>query len=96
MNVREREKVLKAIMKRAVGYKSREKVDELVFSEENGLTLSKRRITEKDVPGDIAAAKLLLEMGGGDLSSLTDEQLFEMRDRLLQEFKESVSKEKDE
>lgn len=94
MDASYREKILKAVMKRAVGYKSREKVDELVYNEEGGLTLSKRRITEKDVPGDVSAAKLLLETGGGDLSDMTDEQLSAMQKQLLKELKEDASKEK--
>lgn len=92
MDACDREKVLKAVLKRAVGYRTKEKVDELVYNEDGGLTLSKRRVTEKDVPGDMTAAKLLLELDGGDLSSYTDEQLIEMRDELLKQLR-NASKE---
>lgn len=77
-----RDDVLDAVLKRACGYEAKEVVEE--YSVVDGsLELVKKRITTKDVPPDIAAAKLIFESGG--VSDLTDEQLEAERIRLIKE-----------
>ncbi len=77
-----RDDIIDAVVKRACGYEAKETIDE--YSVVDGaLELVKRRITVKDVPPDIAAAKLLMDTG--DVSDLTDEQLEQEKARLLDE-----------
>lgn len=80
------DEIFDAVKKRAVGYSSTETVDEYAVVD-GKMELVKRRVTVKDVPPDIAAAKLLLDDGG--IETLTDEQLEEERKRLLEELKRS-------
>lgn len=78
--MRTRDEILDAVMRRACGYEATETVEE--YSVVDGsLELVKRRITVKDVPPDISAAKLVLE--SGDISDLTDEQLQAEKERLI-------------
>ena len=74
--------ILKAVRRRATGYEATETVEE--YSVVDGsLELVKKRVTVKDVPPDISAAKLLLDEGG--VEELSDEQLESERTRLLKE-----------
>ena len=77
-----RDDVLDAVYKRACGYAAREIVEEFAVVDGN-LELVKRRVTVKDVPPDMTAAKMVFD--SGDVSSLTDEQLEAERVRLLRE-----------
>ena len=78
--------VEKMLLKKAMGYKVKENVDEYASVGEE-MKLVKRRITTKYVSPDLAAAKTLLELNGreeqNDLSYLSDEQLLRERTRLL-------------
>ena len=85
------EKVLKdALIKRAMGYESKETIEEYV-SQEDELTLTKRKVTTKYVPPDTSALKALFELSNGgdelDLSNLTDEQLEEERIKIINTLK---------
>ena len=65
-----------ALIKRAVGYDAKEIVEEFSQSEEGEERLCKRKVTTKNFPPDVTAAKLLLDMEGeDDISSLSDEEL---------------------
>lgn len=55
-----REEVTEALRRRALGYEADEVVEEYGFTEGEAVLL-KRKVTKKDVPPDIQAAKLLLE-----------------------------------
>lgn len=90
--VDKREKIEEALMKRALGYESKEIIEEYAQCEE-GEKLTKRKITLKDVPPDLNAVKILIETIGGngvqDVSSLTDAQLESEKIRLLNLLKEN-------
>lgn len=74
--------ILNAVVKRARGYEARETVEE--YSVVDGaLELVKKRVTTKDVPPDMTAAKILLDTAGVD--ELTDEQLEAEKQRLIKE-----------
>ncbi|MBQ7407817.1 MAG: hypothetical protein IJW13_00870 [Clostridia bacterium] len=83
-------KIQKALIKRALGYDFSETVEEY-SSDGEQLTMVRKKITTKNVPPDISAAKLLLD--GLDnqkngLIELSDEQLAKEKDRLLALLKE--------
>ena len=77
-----------ALFRKAVGYDSTETVEE--YSESDGeLVLVKRKVTIKNVPPDVSALKMLLDMNETeDLSALSDEQLEKERKKLLKILKE--------
>lgn len=77
-----------ALYRKAVGYNSTETVEE--YSESDGeLVLVKRKVTIKNVPPDVSALKMLLDMNETeDLSALSDEQLEKERKKLLKILKE--------
>lgn len=85
-------KVRKALIKRALGYDAEEVVEEYVKTEE-GVVLSKKKVTIKNVPPDISALKILIETQGEDITSLTSEQLEREKERLLLELNEKQKKE---
>ena len=84
--------VEKMLLKKAMGYKVKENVDEYAsVGEEMKLV--------KYVSPDLAAAKTLLELNGreeqNDLSYLSDEQLLRERTRLLLALESASGEEKD-
>ncbi len=84
MDEKTRQKIEKALIKRAIGYDTKETIEE--FSEtEDELKLTKRKVTTKSVPPDISAAKLLFDIktDGEDLTSVSDENLEKEKQRLL-------------
>ena len=90
--------VEKMLLKKAMGYRVKENVDEYASVGEE-MKLVKRRITTKYVSPDLAAAKTLLELNGreeqNDLSYLSDEQLLRERTRLLLALESASGEEKD-
>ena len=90
--------VEKMLLKKTMGYKVKENVDEYASVGEE-MKLVKRRITTKYVSPDLAAAKTLLELNGreeqNDLSYLSDEQLLRERTRLLLALESASGEEKD-
>lgn len=90
--------VEKMLLKKPMGYKVKENVDEYASVGEE-MKLVKRRITTKYVSPDLAAAKTLLELNGreeqNDLSYLSDEQLLRERTRLLLALESASGEEKD-
>ena len=87
-----REEVTEALRRRALGYEADEVVEEYGFTEGEAVLL-KRKVTKKDVPPDIQAAKLLLE-AEEPLAALTDEQLEQEKARLLLRRREEEEGEK--
>ena len=71
-----------ALMKKALGYDYKEVVEEYVSGEEGEVRLTKKKVTKKNVPPDITAIKILLE-NQPSVSSMSDEQLEEEKQRLL-------------
>ncbi len=78
--------VKSALKKCAVGFGTSEVVEE--FSVEDGeLKLVKKKVTQRDIPPDIKAVKMLLEESG--CASLSDEELEEERQKLCRMLKEN-------
>lgn len=83
------EKTIKAIIKRALGYDSKEIVEEYVKGEEGEIVLSKKKVTIKNVPPDVSALKILLDLDKSkDESEMTDKELDEEIEKLLLLLKE--------
>ena len=80
---RDGKKLEGALLKVALGFSVEEVTEE--FGEVDGeLKLLKRKRTKKQVPPDLKAVQLLLAEKGVSVSELTDEELEEERQRLLQ------------
>lgn len=82
MNSETLQKIRGAIMRRAVGYDTEETVEEYSGNGDD-VTMVRKKVTKKNVPPDISAAKLLLEEPDADYSTMTDEQLEEEKRRLI-------------
>lgn len=83
-------KINKALIKRALGYSSKEVVEEFAQNDGN-MVLTKRKVTKKNIPPDMTAVKILLTMytdENMDFSNMTDEELILERDKLLKMLKE--------
>ena len=79
------DEVMDALKKCSVGFGASEIVKE--FSVEDGeLKLVKKKVTRKDIPPDIKAAKMLMEERGFD--EYSDGELEAERERLLKILKE--------
>ncbi|MCM1368011.1 MAG: hypothetical protein NC184_04290 [Roseburia sp.] len=77
-----RDEIFDAVVKRACGYEAEETVEEYAMVD-GTLELVKKRVTKKDVPPDISAAKLIFD--SNDTDELSDEQLEIEKRRLLSE-----------
>jgi len=75
------EKAKKALLKKALGFKVKEVVEEY-SSNEGEVVLTKKKVVEKLIPPDCTAIKMLMEAQEGKIY-LTDEQLEEEKERLL-------------
>lgn len=75
------EGIRRALYRRAVGFEADEVTEEYSFNEGEEVLL-KRRVVKKQVPPDVAAAKLYVE-AQTPLTELTDEELEREKDRLL-------------
>ena len=81
--------IKKAMKKKAVGYVSKEIIEE--YKEEDGvLIMTKKKVTLKEVPPDAAASKIVMDgQSNQDLfANMTDEELEKEKIRLLQSLKE--------
>ena len=91
-----RQKLKDALIKKAVGYVSKEWVDELVVDPDTQeMKIVKRKVTKKQIAPDLSAAKLLFEITGDktyDLSSMSDDDLQNERQKLLQMIGENDDK----
>ena len=72
--------ILGALKKCAVGLETNEIVEEY-DAKDGELRLVKRKVTKRDIPPDIKAVKMLMEVGGVD--SLSIEELEEEKKNLL-------------
>ena len=80
------ERLGEALLKVALGFQVAEVTEE--FAEVDGeLKLTKRRRTKKDVPPDLKAVQMLLAENDCDYLSMSDEELFREKERLLEELK---------
>lgn len=80
----QRDDIFQAVVKRAKGYEATETVEEYAIVD-GSLELVKKRVTTKDVPPDIAAAKLIFDDSPFD--GMTDDELEAEKARLLSELK---------
>ena len=74
--------IIEAIGRKAVGYETRESVDEYALVD-GELTLVKRRVTLKEVPPDVAAARMLLELEPDETAGMSEEELAAEKRRLI-------------
>lgn len=83
-----------AILRKAVGYDVQEVVEE--YSGENELL--KRKVTGKHIPPDMTAIKTVLEIKGqeNDLAKMSDEQLEQLKTKLLGQLKDLTKGESNE
>lgn len=89
------DKLKKALMRKALGYKINEIVDEFSIDEQGAQKLSKRKITKKYFAPDMSALKLLIEKfypnTNLEICDMTDEELLEEKERILQLLKEEAN-----
>ena len=88
------EDINSALLKKALGFDAKEIVEEYASDGDGEIRLSKKKITIKCVPPDVAALKMILERET-PLSDYTDEQLEEEKRRLLDIIRESEKKKKE-
>ncbi len=84
------EQIKSVLIKKALGYDSTETVEEYVNGEEGEIKLSKRKVTVKAVPPDMAALKMLMDDGALSVDKMTDEELETEKQRLLATLKENL------
>ncbi len=83
-----------ALYKRAIGYEAKEITEEYVGDDEGGVRMVKKKVVSKNVPPDVSAVKLLVELDGEqDLKTLSDEELEKEKIRLLELLKKIENKE---
>lgn len=83
-----------ALLKKALGFDVREIVEEYALDGDGEVKLSKKKITTKCVPPDVAALKMLLDKAV-PLSEYTDEQLEKEKERLLKSLLNAEKKNKE-
>lgn len=77
-----KDKIADALLKVALGFQIAETTEE--YAEIDGeLKLTKRKRTKKDVPPDLKAVQMLLGDRGGEIESMSDEELEAEKERLL-------------
>ena len=93
VNSKTKKEITQALIKKAVGFEASETVEE--FAEADGeVRLVNKKVTTKLVPPDVSAAKLLLDLEeeSGAISSLSDEELEQEKQKLLKLLKEKLKK----
>jgi hypothetical protein len=85
--------VKQALLKKAIGYDTKEVVEEFAQTEEGEVKLTKRKVTTKSVPPDITALKILMDENAvKPISQMTDEELEQEKTRLLNLLENSQNK----
>ena len=80
----EQDALKEKLLQKAMGYDYEEVTEEYVV--ENGeMKLSKRKVNKKHCPADNSALKALLENKDDEFEGLSEKQLIEEREKLLQE-----------
>lgn len=84
----DRERIVRALTRRAIGYTTEEIVEEYSFDEGRAV-LTKRKVASKEYPPDLSAINTLLELlqDNRKVSDLSDEELKKERKRLLEELR---------
>lgn len=87
--------IKKALLKRAIGYDAKEIIEEYVGGDD-GVKLTKKKVTYKNVPPDVTALKILIDdENNTDISNMTDDQLIAEKERLLNILKEQEKQNKE-
>ena len=85
--------LIDALKQKAFGYQTKEIIEEYTLDEHENEKLVKKKVTQKNVPPDITAVKVLLELqeleNQTDLSKLTNEELDEKIDEIIKKLKEN-------
>ena len=82
------EQIVKALLKKAIGYTYDEVQEEYTITEDGESVLTKKKIVKKYCPPDSTALKTYLELSPEkSYENMTDEELETERVRLLQELK---------
>ncbi len=80
------EGIREALIRCAVGFGTNEVVEE--YAMDGGeLRLVKRKVTQRDVPPDIKAVKMLMD-GEAEIGGMSDEELEQRRQKLIAMLKE--------
>ena len=85
-------KLKDALIKKALGYDAEEVIEEYATDKDGVVFLSKKKVTIKNVPPDISAIKMLLEENVEPLSTMTDDELEQEKQRLLGLLREKEKK----
>ena len=83
-----------ALIKKAIGYDTKEIVEEYALDDDGEIKLSKKKVTIKSVPPDVSALKMLLERAE-PLSAYTDEELEAEKERLIKMLGQTEKKKKE-
>lgn len=85
MDNKEVESVKIALEKRALGYDSTEVTEEYSDDGSGGVRMLKRKVVQKNVPPDVSALKLLLELSENKVcvEDMSDEELEREKRRLI-------------
>ena len=85
MDNKDIESVKQALEKRALGYDSTEVTEEYLGSDSGEIRMVKRKVVQKNVPPDVSALKLLIELNGEGVSveNMSDEELEKEKRRLI-------------
>jgi len=87
----DKETITMALLQKALGYEANEVVEEYSCDEQSGeLKMCKKKITTKQFPPDLDAAQSLLELldfQNQKIQELSDSELEQEKQRLLEELK---------
>jgi len=87
------EKIVKALLKKAIGYTYDEVQEEYTVTENGDSILTKKKIVKKYSPPDSVALKTYLELAPDkSYEDMTDEELMAEKRRLLEELKKQEDK----
>jgi len=85
-----KDKIAKALFKKAVGYDFEESVEEFCVNESGDMIKNKKKVNKKHLPPDVPAVKALFELCGspeGKYDNMTEEELLIERAKILEELK---------
>ena len=88
----EEERIKKALLKKAVGYSTKEEIVEFTRDDAGAEVVSKRKVSKKHIPPDISALRLLIEHFYSnkfqDVQTMSDEELQREREKIIELLKE--------
>ena len=85
--------LIDALKLKAFGYQTKEIIEEYALDDHENERLVKKKVTQKNVPPDITAVKVLLEIqqleNQTDVSKLTNEEVDAKIDEIIKKLKEN-------